>query len=97
MQTMVDELVDLALEKGGEDNITVQLVGNDYTSRRRSDTYCRITTCGPGRQRASVTAKSGSYYAERGRIKTCAFFLRLKYGKSDAMQETSRPKYAPET
>lgn len=31
VQTMVDELVDLALEKGGEDNITVQLVGYDYS------------------------------------------------------------------
>jgi serine/threonine protein phosphatase PrpC len=33
MQAMVDELVDVALEKGGEDNITVQLVGNDYSDR----------------------------------------------------------------
>lgn len=29
MQSMADELVSLALGKGGEDNITVQLVGND--------------------------------------------------------------------
>lgn len=33
VQAMVDELIDAALEKGGEDNITVQLVGNGYTSR----------------------------------------------------------------
>jgi|tagenome__1003787_1003787.scaffolds.fasta_scaffold20954534_2 serine/threonine protein phosphatase PrpC len=32
VQAMVDELIDAALEKGGEDNITVQLVGNGYTS-----------------------------------------------------------------
>lgn len=35
VQAMVDELVDLALEKGGGDNITVQLVGNDYSERVR--------------------------------------------------------------
>jgi protein phosphatase len=35
VQVMVDMLVDLALEKGGEDNITVQLIGYDYSGRGR--------------------------------------------------------------
>jgi protein phosphatase len=33
LQAMALELVDLALGKGGEDNITVQLVGNDYRNQ----------------------------------------------------------------
>jgi protein phosphatase len=33
VQATVDELIDLALEKGGEDNITVQLIGYDYSDR----------------------------------------------------------------
>jgi protein phosphatase len=43
VQTMVDELVDLALEKGGEDNITVQLIGYDYSGRGRRTPIAGLT------------------------------------------------------
>ncbi|SEL11612.1 protein phosphatase [Nitrosovibrio tenuis] len=35
VQALVDELVDRALEKGGEDNITVQLIGYVYSAQGR--------------------------------------------------------------